>query len=98
MRFTFVEITSGQLSATNNPLSVAENALQTEAKEIIYVSISDNAGFTDYAPLSYTMYEIRHTKDTVTVNVIDYYGGQVKINCKARNASNWAGWKTISGS
>lgn len=95
VHFTFVDIGSAQMSATNNPLAIADNAVQTGAFEIIYVKVSSNTGFEDSTPLPYTVYEIRHTNDTITVNAINYLSGQVRINCRTRN-SGWVGWRTIT--
>ena len=85
-------INLGNATETNNPLSYAEKLLQTDNIEIHYVSISNNANASQYAPCSYTIYQIIHRSDTLTVNTINYITGIIYTNVITRGGA-WRGWK-----
>ena len=94
-RFVFKSIGTSELSSSNNPISIADEAVATYGIEVIYVGVGGNSNHPSSTPYGYCMYEIRHYNDTVIVNVIDYQTGAIKTRGRARSGS-WTAWKTFS--
>jgi len=91
---SFVNI--GSASATNNPMATADAMLaEGNATRIRYVGVLNNAGFSQYAPASYSMYEIRQLVDSVSINVIQLSTGVIYTNTRSRGSA-WYGWKACT--
>ena len=94
-KINFHHIGYGSISRTNNPLAIAEELIKKTGIEIWYVSLSDNTGYTEYAPADYSVYTIFHMYDTVTIYVINFMSGIIYTNARSRNG-NWCGWKKVT--
>lgn len=90
---SFIEIPSA--TNTNNPMSIADGFLEDTTKtRVAYVRVGNMTGITPEHPASYVIYEIRQSRDTVTINVINYTNGRISTNGRSKT-SNWQGWKTF---
>lgn len=89
---SFVNI-GGNISETNNPLSIAESMIN-EGKflRVKYVSVPNNAGLSQYAPISYALYELRQFNDTITIITISYLNANIYTNGRSKEGA-WCGWK-----
>ncbi len=94
----YVFITTNEISATYNPMTIAEEMLAKRGNEVgpelMYVGVSDTRGYEQYAPASYTTYEIRRSTDTVTINTISYSNNFYYTNGRSA-AGNWKSWKIM---
>lgn len=93
----FIKISSAEISDSYNPITIAEELVATNSTEIVYVQVAANANITNpthYCPLQYTLYEIRHTGDTVTLNAVAYnpdLSNAIYVIGRSRNGS-WGNW------
>lgn len=85
-------IPSESLSDTYNPMSIAEDMINENKLRIKYVQVNNNKGYENYAPVNYSVYEIRQAYDTVTINAIHYISGIIYANGKSSEGA-WSGWK-----
>lgn len=92
-----IKISGVEISDSYNPITIADELVATNSTEIVYVQVGANTNVTNpnrYCPLSYTLYEIRHTGDTVTLNAIEYNPNtthQIYTIGRSRNGS-WGTW------
>lgn len=93
----FIKISSAEISDSYNPITIAEELVATNSTEIVYVQVGANSNITNpqhYCPLQYTLYEIRHTGDTVTLNAVAYnpdLSNTIYTIGRSRNGS-WGTW------
>lgn len=86
------DIVNTNISNTYNPMSIAENMLNENKLRTKYIRVGDSTGYENYAPVPYSVYEIRQALDTISINTINYQDGYFYTNSRSKT-KGWTGWK-----